>query len=91
MVIQVAGSGGTFPVEVLPGFFQVLYKYMPFAYGLTALREAIGGLYEHDFLWALLGLLVYVVISFLIGLIGMKGARLQSFIEEKLEEQDVIG
>ena len=91
MVIQVAGSGGTFPVEVLPGFFQVLYKYMPFAYGLTALREAIGGLYEHDFLWALLGLLVYVVLSFLIGLIGMKGAKLQTFIEEKLEEQDVIG
>lgn len=91
MVIQVAGSGGTFPVEVLPGFFQVLYKYMPFAYALTALREAIAGLYKHDFLWALLGLSIYIVISFLIGLIGMKGKKFESFIEKKLEEQDVIG
>ena len=91
MVIQVAGSGGTFPVEVLPGFFQVLYRFMPFAYGFNALREAVAGLYQHDYLWAILGLLAYVVISFLIGLIGMKGEKLQMFIEEKLEEQDVIG
>ncbi len=91
MVIQVAGSGGTFPVEVLPGLFQVLYKYMPFAYGLSALREAIGGLYKYDFLWALLGLLVYVMVSFLIGLIGMRGKKFEAFIERKLEEQDVIG
>ncbi|MBE5899572.1 MAG: YhgE/Pip domain-containing protein [Lachnospiraceae bacterium] len=91
MVIQVAGSGGTFPVEVLPGFFQVLYKYMPFAYGLSALREAIGGLYKYDFLWALVGLLAYVLVSFLIGLIGMRGKKFEAFIERKLEEQDVIG
>ena len=91
LVIQVAGSGGTFPVEVLPGLFQVLYKYMPFAYGLTALREAIGGLYEYDFLWALFGLSIYIAVSFVIAFIGMKSAKVQSFIEEKLEEQDVIG
>ena len=35
MVIQVAGSGGTFPVEVLPKVFQYLYKYMPFASSVT--------------------------------------------------------
>ena len=91
MVIQVAGAGGTFPVEVLPWIFQVLYKYMPFAYGLGVLREAVAGLYQHDYLLYLLGLLVYVVIGFLIGLIGMKGKKLEAFVEEKLEKQDVIG
>ena len=91
MVIQVAGSGGTFPVEVCPKIFQILYKYMPFAYGLTSIRECIGGMYKHDYLWAILGLLVYVVVGFLIGLIGMKGKRFEEFIERKIEEQDVIG
>ncbi len=64
---------------------------MPFAHGLLALREAIGGLYKYDFLWALVGLLAYVLVSFLIGLIGMKGKKFEAFIERKLEEQDVIG
>ncbi len=91
MVIQVAGAGGTFPVEVLPKVFQVIYQYMPFAYGLGALREAVAGIYENDYLLYLLGLLVYVVIGFLVGLIGMKGKRLQEFVEEQVEKQDVIG
>lgn len=91
MVIQVAGSGGTFPVEVLPKVFQVLYAYMPFAYGLTAIRECVAGLYRYDYILSLLGLLVYIVVGFLVALIGMRGKRFASFIERKVEEQDVIG
>ena len=91
MVIQVAGSGGTFPVEVLPDVFHVMYKYMPFTYGMNALKECIGGTYRYDFLWALLGLFGHMVVAFLIGLIGMKGTRIQAFLKERLEEQDVIG
>lgn len=91
MVIQVAGSGGTFPVEVLPKVFQVLYKYMPFAYGMNSLREAIAGLYEYDYLWYMLGLIVYIGISILIGMIGMNSKKFEKFVERELDKQDVIG
>lgn len=69
MVIQVAGSGGTFPIEVLPKIFQVLYEYMPFNYSMNAMRECIGGMHGNDFGIYLSGLFVYVVLSLLIGLL----------------------
>jgi putative membrane protein len=69
--MQVAGSGCTYPVEVLPGIFRTLYPLMPFRYAMDAMRECIGGMYGHTYagcvgiLWlfflgaALLGLLLY--------------------------------
>ena len=69
MVIQVAGSGGTFPVEVLPKFYQVLYEYMPFAYSISAAREALAGMYENDYWMYLSKLGIYVAASLIIGLL----------------------
>ena len=72
MVIQVAGSGGSYPVHVLPEFFQKLYNFMPFHYGMDMIRETIGGFYGHTYLrcavimllmcvgFAIFGLLVYL-------------------------------
>lgn len=39
MVIQVAGAGGTFPIQCLPAIYQAIYKYLPFTYAMDALRE----------------------------------------------------
>lgn len=69
MVIQVAGAGGTFPIEVLPKVFQVLYKFMPFNYSMNAVRECIGGFYENTYQRCMLTLIVYVVIAVFIGVV----------------------
>jgi putative membrane protein len=69
MVIQVAGAGGTFPIEVLPQVFQKLYTFMPFNYAMNAVRECIAGRYQNDYWWYLLTLLVYVVIAVAIGVL----------------------
>ena len=45
MVIQVAGSGGSYPIDVLPEIFRKLYPFMPFHYGMDMIRETIGGCY----------------------------------------------
>ena len=58
---------------------------------MGAFRECIAGLYKYDYLLNILGLLVYVIVGFLIALIGVKGKRFEAFIERKIEEQDVIG
>ena len=49
VVIQIAGSSGTFPIELLPQFFQNVYLYFPFPYAINAMREAISGMYEMDY------------------------------------------
>ncbi len=43
LVLQLAGAGGTFPVEVMPQFYQVMQPYLPFTYAIGALREAVAG------------------------------------------------
>ena len=69
MVIQVAGAGGTFPIEVLPKVFQVLYKFMPFNYSMNALRECIAGFYENTYRNCMLILIIYGILALFIGIV----------------------
>ena len=62
LVIQVAGSGGTYPVQMLPDFFQKLYPFMPFNFAMTAMRETITGFYDHTYLKCMLLLLAIIVV-----------------------------
>lgn len=91
LVIQVAGSGGTFPVEMLPEAFQTFYPTLPFVHGIAALHECIGGFY--GFTWAIemsiLG--IYVVLSLILGLLLRKPVvRLNNWINEKLESTKIM-
>jgi putative membrane protein len=91
MVIQVAGSGGTFPVEVLPQVFRILYKYMPFAYGMNAMRETIAGMHGSDYWNYLAGMLIYIALALLFGLgISIPYAKLNEMIEESKEKTDLL-
>ncbi|KFI92313.1 putative membrane protein [Bifidobacterium saguini DSM 23967] len=68
MVSQIAGIGGTFPVEILPTGFRQLYPYLPFSHAITALRETVGGFYGNVY-WEQMGRMgVYLAVALLIGL-----------------------
>ena len=68
LVIQVAGSGGTFPIEVTPKFFQIVNPYLPFTYAISMLRESVGGIYNPVLIKDLSILTVYIVISLILAL-----------------------
>lgn len=91
MVIQVAGAGGTFPMEVLPQIYQDLYHYLPFPYAMDALRETVGGLY-HNYYWECIrNLLLYIPVSTFIGLVcGKPFEKLNHKIEENKEDSGVM-
>ncbi|MCG9843620.1 hypothetical protein LHK17_05115, partial [Staphylococcus argenteus] len=42
-VLQIAGGGGTFPIQTTPQFFQNISPYLPFTYAIDSLRETVGG------------------------------------------------
>ena len=69
LVMQVAGSGGTYPAEMLPSFFQKLYNIMPFRYAMDAMRETIGGSYDHRYAKYMLVMLLIFAIFLVFGLI----------------------
>ena len=70
MVLQVGGSGGTYPVDVVPKEFRFLYPYMPFKFAMNSMREAISGLYGNYYIWniGIMALIVLgcIVLAFLI-------------------------
>ena len=43
MVVQLAGSAGTYPVEISPSFVAKIHYYLPFTYTVNAFRSTICG------------------------------------------------
>ena len=87
LVIQVAGSGGTFPIEVAPTVFQKLYPLLPFVHTMNALRECIAGMYQNTYWLELRNLSLYLIPTLILGLILRRPIiKMNRFFEEKLEE-----
>ena len=91
MVLQVAGSGGTFPIELLPRFFQVIQPFMPFYPAMSAFRETIGGFYGNTYIMSILGLLSHTIIPLLLGLVFRRNIiHLKQKVNEELEKTEII-
>ncbi len=61
LMLQLSSSGGTYPVETTPAFFQALHPFMPASYVVTGLRQLIGGGIDARFwgsLFVMLGVLI---------------------------------
>lgn len=67
MVIQIAGSGGSYPIQVDPKFFRVLQPLFPFTYALGGYREAIAGPLLSSVALDIFMLLLFAAIFFIIG------------------------
>ena len=91
MVMQIAGSSGTFPIELLPEIYQKIYRFFPFPYAIDAMRECICGMYG-NYYWRQIGfLLLFAAAALLIGLLVRRPFMgLNHFMEEKLEETELL-
>jgi len=92
MCLQVGGSGGTYPVEVLPKIFQDMYNFMPFKYAMNALRETIGGMYDHIYLKSVGTLFIYPVVflpfAFLLKLLS---TPIMNLVKHGMEKAEIMG
>lgn len=91
VVIQIAGSSGTYPIELLPEFFQKVYKFFPFPYAINAMRECVAGMYEHNYVIYLLELGLFLLVGLFIGiLIRIPFAELNHFMEKRMEDTEMM-
>ncbi len=91
LVIQIAGSGGTFPIEVTPAFFQKVNPILPFTHAINAMREIVAGQYGADYWLDLLKLLVFIPLALLLGLVLRKPLiRMNEFFEERLNSTKLM-
>ena len=91
MVLQIAGSSGSFPIEILPEIFGKIYRFFPFPYAINAMREAMFGTYGNDYLIYLAELSIFLAAGILIGLLVRRPfIGVNRFVTEKLEETEVL-
>ncbi|TFD32058.1 YhgE/Pip domain-containing protein [Cryobacterium cryoconiti] len=62
LMVQLSSSGGTYPVETTPVFFQVMHPLMPASYVVTGLRELITGGIDSR-LWVSVAVLVVMLVG----------------------------
>lgn len=92
MVVQVAGSGGTFPIETLPDLYQNLYPFFPFNFSINGMRECVAGLYGNAYWMDMLKLTGWIAFSLVIGLVLRKPIiHFKEYVENKVEETGFIG
>ena len=91
LVMQVGGSGGTFPIEMTGPVFQAIYPFLPFTHGINAMHAAMAGAYHMEY-WVELGILAsYLIPSLALGVIFRRPViKANDWIIEKLESTKLI-
>lgn len=91
MVIQIAGSGGTFPIELLPSVYRNIYIFFPFPYAINAMRETIGGMYGNMYVKSLLQLMIFAAAALVLGLVIRKPfIKWNHFVEKRMEDTKMM-
>lgn len=66
---QIPGATGLYPIEMTAPFFQTVYPFLPFTYGISAMRESICGFYGMHYLNDILMLTLFFAIFMAFGIL----------------------
>ncbi|WEV75327.1 YhgE/Pip domain-containing protein [Bifidobacterium sp. ESL0800] len=90
LVMQISGSSGTYPLQVLPKFVAVINPFLPATHSIQAARAAIAGIYQNDF-WIQLGIvLIYAAVMLVIGLLMPKPSKFNTWFSGQMERTKLI-
>lgn len=91
LVLQISATGGIYPIQIMHGFFQTIYSYMPMTYGITLVREAQLGTVWSNYLPALAILLAIGIVTVVVALlIKSKADKASHYFEKRLEESGLF-
>lgn len=89
--VQIPGATGLYPIEMTPPFFQAVYPFFPFTYGINAMRETIAGFYDGQWGSLMAVLLVFLVVSFVIGLLVRPYmTNLNRLFAKQIRQSDIL-
>lgn len=91
VILQIPGSSGTYPIEMMPGFFQKLNPFLPFTYSIRAMRECIAGFYGNVYSKNMAMMLIYLAVALFIGLVLRPLLmNLNHLFDRRLEETEMM-
>ncbi|WP_160672920.1 YhgE/Pip domain-containing protein [Clostridium sp. C8-1-8] len=62
LLLQLASSGGTFPIETAPLFYKIINKVVPMTYSVSTLRMTISGINQSLLNSNMIGLLIFILV-----------------------------
>ncbi|MDK8476558.1 MULTISPECIES: YhgE/Pip domain-containing protein [unclassified Corynebacterium] len=71
--IQIPGASGLYPIEMTPDFFRAVHPFLPFTYGIDAMRETVGGFYGTHYIRDIAALTGMAVVAYLVGTLLRRG------------------
>ncbi len=91
VILQIPGSSGMYPIEMMPMFFRRLYPWLPFTYGINAMREALAGFYDGYYVNNLIYLMLFLIPVLLVG-IGLRKylLNINALFDRKLAQTDMM-
>ena len=89
--VQIPGATGLYPIEMTSPFFQFIYPFFPFTYGINALRETIAGFYGLEWGSFIAHLGIFFAIFLAIGLaLRPYFSNLIRLFAREIERSDII-
>ena len=85
LILQLTSCGGTFPMQTVPKFFNVLYPFMPMTYSVGLFKQAISGAVQSEVILnagVLVGILVvFMALTILLSFIKGRMAKQKELLE----------
>lgn len=90
LIVQITGGGGSFPLQLLPSFFEWISPFLPATHVINAMRAAMMGVYQNDF-WMQIGFaLIFVIPCIVLGFLRPLFAKLINWFVEKVEASKLV-
>lgn len=84
LLLQLASSAGTFPIETAPVFYRAVNKLVPMTYSVSTIRMTISGVNQTVFNGNILVLSIFIIV-FMIG-----GFAVRTIIDKSKRKNDVV-
>ena len=91
LVLQISGTGGIYPIEIMDPFFKVLYPYLPMTYGINLIRGSLLGVVWSNYLTALAVLIGIAIATIIVAIIiKERFDRAAKYIDDRLEDSGLF-
>jgi putative membrane protein len=91
LVLQISGTGGIYPIEIMGNFFQSIHPYMPMTYAISLLREAqLGVVWSNYYLSLVILIAIGIVTVVLSVIVKDKADKRSKYFEDRLEDSGLF-
>ena len=91
VIVQIPGASGLYPIELMPDFFRDLHPWLPFTYGINAMRGPIAGTYANHYWLDMMHLSWYLPVALFVGLVVRRYAmNLNALFDRRLGDTDLM-